>query len=62
MVMAALQQGFPELLFQLTHLPANRALRDIQQFGGTCEAAGAASHFKGFERIERGHFSFQGRL
>jgi hypothetical protein len=35
-------------------------LRDVQQFRGACEAARAASHFKGFERIQRGHFAFQG--
>jgi hypothetical protein len=60
--MAALQQGLAELLFQLTHLPADRTLGDVEQLGGTGEAAGTAGHFKSFERVERGHFSFQGRL
>jgi hypothetical protein len=37
-------------------------LRDVQQLGGAREAAGAAGHFEGFQRVERGHFAFQGRL
>jgi hypothetical protein len=60
--MAALQQSFAKLFFQLAHLPADRTLGDVEQLGGTGEAAGTASHFKGFERVERRHFSFQERL
>jgi hypothetical protein len=46
--MMTLQQRFAELRFELPDLPANRALRDVQQLRGAGEAARAASHFEGF--------------
>src|SRR5579864_697498 len=61
-MVAALQQRLAELLLQLAHLPADRALRDVQQFGCAGETPRATGHFEGFERVQRGHFSFQGRL
>ena len=61
-MVTALQQRLFELFFQLTHLAADGALGHVQQLGGAGEAARATSHFKGFQRVEAGHFAFHGGL
>ncbi|MNC37262.1 hypothetical protein D3C75_858180 [compost metagenome] len=61
-MVTALQQVFAQLLFQLPHLATDRALGDVEQFGGTGEAACATGHFERFERIQAGHFAFHERL
>ncbi len=58
MMMATLQQALAELFFQLPDLTTDRALGDIEQFGGAGKTAGAAGHFERFERVQAGHFAF----
>ncbi|CAG9250537.1 hypothetical protein BCEP4_130026 [Burkholderia cepacia] len=62
LVMTPLEQGFAELALELANLAAHRALRYVEQFGRAREAAGAAGHLEGFQRVQRRHLASHGAV